>query len=97
MDKPSIDVVVSAANGGDSHAEVTVRASDGSATTHRVKVPTETLARLAPGRPVAELVRASFEFLLEREPKESILRTFDIEVIGQYFPEYEIEIARSLR
>ena len=36
-----------------------------------------------------ELVAESFRFLLEREPKESILRSFDLTVIGRYFPEYE--------
>ena len=42
------------------------------------------------------LVRRSFEFLLEHEPKESILGTFALPVIGRYFPEYEREIARRL-
>ncbi|HEV3475226.1 MAG TPA: hypothetical protein VG602_07665 [Actinomycetota bacterium] len=40
----------------------------------------------------AEFVRACFEFLLAREPKEQILRTFDIPVIARYFPEFEEEI-----
>ena len=39
-----------------------------------------------------DLVRRSFEFLLEREPRTSILREFDLPVIGRYFPEYEREI-----
>ena len=39
-----------------------------------------------------DLVRRSFVFLLEREPKESILRSFDLPVIGRYFPDYEREI-----
>ena len=39
-----------------------------------------------------ELVRRSFEFLLEREPKESILTCFDLSVISRYFPEYEREM-----
>ena len=34
----------------------------------------------------ASLVRASFEFLLEREPATSILPRFDLEVIERYFP-----------
>ena len=42
------------------------------------------------------LVAESFRFLLEREPKESILRSFDLSVIGRYFPEYEREIAKRL-
>jgi hypothetical protein len=39
-----------------------------------------------------EFVEASFRFLLEREPKESILGTFDISQISGYFPEFEAEI-----
>ena len=53
--------------------------------------------RLAGGQASPEeLVTESFRFLLEREPKESILRSFDIMVIGRYFPEYEREIAMRL-
>ncbi len=69
----------------------------GSRTTHRVTVAREAYERLA-GQVCSpeELVRQSFEFLLEREPKESILRQFDITVIGRYFPEYEREISKRL-
>jgi hypothetical protein len=49
-------------------------------------------ARITP----EELVRRSFEFLLAREPKESILKTFRLVVIARYFPEYEREIARTI-
>jgi hypothetical protein len=38
------------------------------------------------------LLEASFRFLLDREPKESIMRTFDITVISTYFPEYPSRI-----
>jgi len=70
---------------------VTVR--NGSETHHRVRVTRADLARLAPGAsdPV-DLVEASFAFLLEREPKESILLEFDLTVIGRYFPDFEREI-----
>ena len=40
------------------------------------------------------LVRASFEFLLEREPVGSILPRFDLTVIERYFPEWRAEIRR---
>ena len=65
----------------------------GSRTEHDVAVTGDDVARLVPGAedPV-DLVRRSFEFLLAREPKESILRSFDLPVIGGYFPEYEREI-----
>ena len=46
---------------------------------------------------VERLVRSTFEFLLERESKESILRSFALPVIGRYFPEYEDEIRAACR
>jgi len=45
--------------------------------------------------PVERLVEKSFEFLLAREPKESILRSFALPVISRYFPEYEPSIRES--
>jgi hypothetical protein len=42
------------------------------------------------------LVRAAFEFLLEREPAGSILPRFDLEVIGRYFPEWRDEMRQRL-
>ena len=69
---------------------VVVTDPDGSSSRHEVTVTRAVLDRLAPGAddPV-DLVRRSFVFLVEREPKESILRSFDLPVIGRYFPEYE--------
>ena len=37
-----------------------------------------------------------FDFLLTREPRESILRRFDLPVIGRYFPDWEAEVASRL-
>jgi hypothetical protein len=42
------------------------------------------------------LVRETFAFLLEREPRGSILRRFDLAVVERYFPEYPREIRRRL-
>ena len=69
---------------------------DPAATTHEVAVTHDDLSRLAPGGVVERLVEASFRFLLEREPREAILRRFELPVIGRYFPEYEAEIAPRL-
>ncbi len=75
--------------------EVTV--GNGRTTRHRVRVSRTDLDRFAPGASdPEELVRASFAFLLEREPGESILREFDLPVIGRYYPEYEREIGHRL-
>ena len=41
-----------------------------------------------------ELIKKSFNFLLERESKESILSRFDLRIISQYFPEYEQKIKK---
>jgi hypothetical protein len=69
--------------------------NDATATTHEVAVSAATLASLAPGATDPEaLVRASFEFLLAREPRESILRRFDLMVIRRYFPDWEGEMRR---
>jgi hypothetical protein len=63
---------------------------------HVVAVRTADLTQLDPTAPdPTDLVRRSFAFLLEREPKESILRSFDLTVISRYFPEYEAEIRRG--
>ena len=48
------------------------------------------------GESPEDLIRRSFEFLLEREPKESILSRFHLSVIGRYFPDYEREISGML-
>jgi hypothetical protein len=62
-------------------------------TRHRVTLQKADYERLSGNRADPErLVTESFRFLLEREPKESILRSFDLTVIGRYFPEYEREI-----
>ncbi|MGH2662861.1 MAG: hypothetical protein ACRDH8_08645 [Actinomycetota bacterium] len=75
----------------------TVTVSDrGSETTHRVTVPPEDYRRLGEGyASPEEFLRASFEFLLAREPKESILGEFEVTVISRYFPEFESEIRRT--
>ena len=39
--------------------------------------------------PKKEIISRSFDFLLEREPSSSIMRTFDLPVIQRYFGEYE--------
>lgn len=69
----------------------------GSETTHDVTVSPSDYTKLTGNRiQPEELVLRSFEFLLERESKESILAKFDLSVIGRYFPEYQHEIGRRL-
>jgi len=75
---------------------VTVRDEDGSTTTHDVTVSLADFERLGRKfRALDEFVRACFLFLLEREPKESILPTFDVSMILNYFPEFEERISQA--
>jgi hypothetical protein len=77
--------------------EVIVRDPNGE-TRHRVTMSRDTYQRLTGGKSTPEqCVEAAFAFLLEREPKESILRRFDLTVISRYFPEFEREFPRYLQ
>jgi hypothetical protein len=71
-------------NGESTEHEVTVRAAEASA--HGVGSVDD----------AERLVSETFRFLLERESKSSILRTFDLDVVRRYFPEYEREIHRRI-
>jgi hypothetical protein len=64
---------------------------------HSVQVDRPTLDDLAPGRTPDEIVRASFVFLLEREPPDSIMRSFELPIIARFFADYPDEIRRRLR
>lgn len=65
----------------------------GTTSEHRVTVAPDDLEGLPRDSSTSALVEASFRFLLDREPKESILREFELGVISRYFPEYREEVA----
>lgn len=71
--------------------------SHGAATEHEVIVERATLDDLAPGATPEALVAESFRFLLEREPRDSILRRFELPIIGRYFGDYADEIRLRMR
>ena len=76
--------------------EVTVKGW--TTTTHTVTVDPSYHQKLTGGHvPAEKLVEKSFEFLLERESNTNILSTFDLPVIGRYFPEYETTIRKMLK
>lgn len=88
----AIEVTIKREEGG-STATVHVNAG-GERTEHKVRVADEDLERYGATDP-ADLVRRSFEFLLEREPASSILREFRITDIEKYFPEYPTVISSA--
>ena len=74
--------------------DVVVREGKGESR-HRVTMGRQTWQRLTSGKQAPErCVEAAFRFLLDREPKESILAQFDVTVIARYFPEFERTLAR---
>ena len=88
---PSIQVTKIAEDRYEVHVE------DRAATVHTVTVKSEYAHKLSAGLVDSSvLVEKSFEYLLEREPNTSILRSFDLSVIAHYFPEYEKVIGKLL-
>ena len=67
-----------------------------SSSEHIVTVDPDDGVRYGVGLNILKLVEASFRFLLDREPKESILGRFELRVIPKYFPEFKARIADYL-
>lgn len=66
-------------------------------TSHQVTVPEpflDELGLLDADR--EQVVRESFEFLLEREPATAIMKEFDLATISRFFSDYTEEIGRRL-
>lgn len=63
---------------------------------YEVEVAKEDYERLTGGKITPEeLIKKSLQFLLLREPKESILKQFNLMEIARYFPEYEREMSQG--
>jgi hypothetical protein len=88
--------VIRTGNGDPLEFEVSVT-GDGHATRHIVTLSAADYGRLGHGKPPNRLVEAAFRFLLDRESKDSILRSFDLSVIETYFPEFEARLPDYLR
>jgi len=68
-----------------------VVSDDDSETKHKVTMSKVYYNKLGTDTLPDEIVKKSFEFLLDRESKEMILSEFNIEVIAKYFPEFSDE------
>jgi hypothetical protein len=77
--------------------EVTESDGSGSQTRHKISMDKEYYEKMSAGIIGPEdFVKKSFEFLLKREDKDSILKEFNVKQIREYFPEYEIELKQTL-
>lgn len=66
-------------------------------TSHHVTLSNERFRKLVTGKHTPEqCIEAAFRFLLDREPKEAILKRFDLTIISNYFPEFERELSSYL-
>ena len=73
----------------------TVTVAETSTTTHTVTVTDQSLNDLTDNNVTkTQLLKFSFNFLLDREPNTSILSSFDINVISRYFSDYRDEVRR---
>jgi len=81
---------------GESDTEILFKVTieDKDSSIHKVILNLEFYKSLSTHTSPSEIVRKSFEFLLKREPKESILSEFDLRLISNYFPEY-LETAKT--
>lgn len=76
----------------------TVHVEDaGGKSRHRVTLSRNTYEKLTGGNcSQLQCVEAAFRFLLEREARNEILPSFDINVIHLYFPDFEESLPRYL-
>ena len=79
------------------HIEVTESDGSGSQTRLKVSMDKGYYEKISNGIIGPEdFVKKSFEFLLKREDKYSILKEFNIKQIREYFSEYETEIKKTI-
>jgi hypothetical protein len=76
--------------------DVTVKEDD-SSSRHQVTMSRDMAVRLAGDRAPEACIEAAFRFLLDREPKESIMGRFDVTVVSRYFPEFEATLPDYLQ
>jgi hypothetical protein len=87
MSEPSVSVTPDPSGG--LIFDVMVRDARGESR-HRVTIQADEVRRWARfGAEPSRCVEAAMRFLIDREPKESILSAFDMRVVRRYFPEFD--------
>ena len=82
---------------GDSLTFEVIISEGKSETRHDVTITQATYERLTGSKYAPErCVEAAIQFLLDREPKESILGHFDLTLISRYFPDFEENLPHYL-
>lgn len=77
------------------HFKVTVSDEKGPAF-YDVTMDKDFVTRIGSNIDPEKIIKKTFEFLLEKEPKEKILTEFDVAVVSHYFPDYIPELEKKL-
>ncbi len=77
------------------HFDVTLNDASGPSF-YKVRMDKDFLTRFGADYKPEKVVEKSFEFLLEKEPKEAILAEFDIVEISHYYPEFVKELGKRM-
>ncbi len=83
-------------NGDPLRFEVTVREGAGATRFEVTMAQVDFKLFAATAHTPERCIEAAFRFLLDREPREAILKRFDFTVIERYFPEFPRELPRYL-
>src|SRR3989344_2184839 len=78
------------------HFDVEV-SDEKSVSNHRITMDRDFIMRIGATYDPEEVVRKSFEFLLQHESKEKILEEFDLTIISEFFPDYIPALEKMLR
>ena len=70
---------------------------ENTSTQHLVSMSKEFYNSLDTKKTALDVVRTIFEFLLDRETKEQILREFDVTVVSHYYPEFKEKLKEMLK
>lgn len=79
------------------HFNVEVVDTNGSISNHRVTMDRDFVTRIGAVYKPEKVIEKSFEFLLSKEQKESILAEFDVTTISQHFPDYISTLEKLLQ
>lgn len=75
---------------------VTLTDDSGQENVYHVSMDKDFLLRIGKEYSPEKIVKKSFEFLLEKEPKEEILAEFDISLISHYYPDYLEKLLKKM-
>lgn len=78
------------------HFSVSLIEDSGLSSVYNVSMDKDFILRVGAHYQPEKVVQKSFEFLLEKEPKERILQEFDISVISHSYPDFLTSLQQKM-